>query len=123
MRPHIAQPNAVDGPSTSAIPPPTPSGVGTSGQQNAFQPRLGHKGKEKEVDHGMPSTPGGNVVGGGGAGGADDDDEEGGKGGKKKNNYKHLIKGIPGMYGFWFHISACCALPPFTTRAECAGHD
>ena len=49
------------------------------------------KGKVKETEGG-PVTP---LAHEGGDGG----DDEGGKGDKKqKNNYKHLIKGIPGVF-------------------------
>ena len=67
VRPHAVP---VDGPDHS----PTPGGIDKG------------KGKEKEFATATPDD------------GQDGDDDEGGKGDKKKkNNYKHLVKGVPGM--------------------------
>ena len=50
------------------------------------------KGKGKEV----VGTPGSVAAADGGEG--EDEEGAGGRDKKKKNNYKHLIKGVPGMF-------------------------
>jgi hypothetical protein len=71
-----------------SVEPPTPGGM--------------DKGKGKQRETSMPfaaPTPAGLNDG-------DGDDDEGGKGDKRrKNNYRHLIKGIPGVHFVPYNIS------------------
>ena len=90
---------------------PGETGLDQNGPVSAFTGANGvpDKGKGKE----MVDTPGSSGVADGGDG---DDDEATGKGEKKtKNTYKHLIKGVPGMFRclhsvFSFHSCHICGL-------------
>jgi hypothetical protein len=72
------------------------------------------KGKGKEVVR----TPGSAGLGGGGD--VEDEDGTGSKGEKKKkNNYKHLIKGVPGMFCFLSPLGSPFFLSWLIPRFHC----
>ena len=84
-------------PNDPQTPAPGPSVLGSS---PAIGPVDKGKGRERDSAVATPAEPDPADVGD-----ADDDDAPGAKGEKKKKNtYRHLIKGIPGVFPFLFLI-------------------